>query len=282
MRVVSLVPAGTEIVTAIGAADLLVGVSAACDFPAFVRGLPRVTHSTVDAALGSGEIARRVSAAAVGGQGPIALDTAMLARLRPDVLIGQGLCAVCAVGDVTVGEAARALCPPPTVVSLHAHTIAQVLADIGRVGAALRCDGAADVCIGALENRLGRLQSVGRRGPRPRVLVLEWVDPPYVAGHWVPELIELAGGEFVGSAAGERSTARPWNELVALAPDLVVIALCGFDVRRARAEVAAVDDPEARVLLSRRVEFLDGNSYTSRPGPRLVDAAETLAEMLEG
>jgi iron complex transport system substrate-binding protein len=113
-------------------------------------------------------------------------------------------------------------------------------------------------------------------------LVLEWVDPPYVAGHWVPELVGLAGGQDVGGAPGEPSRPRPWDELAALAPDVVVVALCGFDIPRAQAELAAVTDPQARSLLGRRVEFLDGNAYTSRPGPRLVDAAETFARLIRG
>src|SRR6266550_1334110 len=117
---------------------------------------------------------------------------------------------------------------------------------------------------------------------KPGVLVLEWLDPPYVAGHWVPELVALAGGQDVGSAPGERSRARPWEELAALAPDVVVVALCGFDIPRAQAELGAVTDGAARTLLGRRVEFLDGNAYTSRPGPRLVDAAETLARLIRG
>jgi iron complex transport system substrate-binding protein len=114
------------------------------------------------------------------------------------------------------------------------------------------------------------------------VLVLEWLDPPYVAGHWVPELVELAGGQDVGNAPGAPSATRSWQELGALAPDLVVVALCGFDVPRARHELAAVTDRDARALLSRRVEFVDGGAYTSRPGPRLVDAAELLARLIQG
>ena len=112
--------------------------------------------------------------------------------------------------------------------------------------------------------------------------MLEWLDPPYVAAHWVPELVDAAGGQAVAAAAGEPSAAHTWRELVALAPDVVVIALCGFDLPRARSEFAAVTDPDARALFARRVEFLDGNAYTSRPGPRLVDAAEHLARLIRG
>ena len=158
----------------------------------------------------------------------------------------------------------------------------------------------ADELIAGLSYRLSRLRRatrdlpavpplrVAERGPggevtrgRPRVLVLEWLDPPYVAGHWVPELVEIAGGQDVGNAPGAPSAARSWQELGALAPDLVVVALCGFDVPRARHDLAAITDRDARALLSRRVEFLDGSAYTSRPGPRLVDAAELLARLIQ-
>src|SRR6266436_5579757 len=165
------------------------------------------------------------------------------------------------------------------LVTLHAHTLDQVLLDIGKVGEALELRDEAEELDGGLRYRLRRVQA-GATRQNPRVLVLEWLDPPYVAGHWVPELVELAGGQDVAGAAGAPSRPRPWEELVALAPDVVVVALCGFDVPRAQTELAAVTDPQARALLGRRVEFLDGNAYTSRPGPRLVDVAETLARLI--
>ena len=137
--------------------------------------------------------------------------------------------------------------------------------------------------VAALTQRVRRLEQALTPYPAPvRVLVLEWLDPPYVAGHWVPELIALAGGTDVGNTAGASSVVRPWRELAAIAPDLVVIALCGFDEARARREFAAVTDPDALALFSRRVEFIDGNAYTSRPGPRLVEAAELLARLIRG
>src|SRR6266705_1048811 len=217
MRVVSLLPAATEIVAALGAVGRLVGVSHECDFPPEVRSLPRVTRTRIDPALPSGAIDRAMAEAKGAGVSPVEVDVNLVAHLRPDVLIGQSVCDVCAVGE---GELAR--------------------------------------------------------------VVATLMPTPYVAGHWVPELVALAGGQDVGSAPGERSRARPWEELAALAPEVVVVALCGFDIPRAQAELGAVTDGAARTLLGRRVEFLDGNAYTSRPGPRLVDAAETLARLIRG
>ncbi len=264
MRVVSLLPAATEIVAALGALGRLVGVSHECDFP------PEMPSAAIDRAMAE---ARRT------GISPVEVDVELMAHLRPDVLIGQSVCDVCAVGEGELARVVATLMPTPWVVTLHAHTLDQVLLDIGKVGEALELRDEAEELDGGLRYRLRRVQA-GATRQNPRVLVLEWLDPPYVAGHWVPELVELAGGQDVAGAAGEPSRPRPWEELVALAPDVVVVALCGFDVPRAQTELAAVTDPQARALLGRRVEFLDGNAYTSRPGPRLVDAAETLARLI--
>src|SRR5881628_3721191 len=293
MRVVSLLPAATEIVAALGAVGRLVGVSHECDFPPEVRSLPRVTRTRIDPALPSGAIDRAMVEAKRAGVPPVEVDVDLVAHLRPDVLIGQSVCDVCAVGPGELARVVTTLIPTPWVVTLHAHTLDEVLLDIRRVGEALELRDEADELDAGLRYRLRRVGArVQRSGPvaaqpaaprqKPRVLVLEWLDPPYVAGHWVPELVALAGGQDVGSAPGERSRTRPWEELTALGPDLVVVALCGFDIPRAQAELGAVTDGAARTLLGRRVEFLDGNAYTSRPGPRLVDAAETLARLIRG
>jgi len=322
MRVVSLLPAAPEMVAALGAVGRLVGVSHECDFPPEVRSLPRVTRTRIDPALASGAIDRAMVDAKRSGVSPVEVDVDLVAHLRPDVLIGQSVCDVCAVGEGDLARLVTTLMPTPWVVTLHAHTLDEVLLDIRKVGEAMELRDEAEELDAGLRYRLRR---VGARsqgsGKRPRVLVLEWVDPPYVAGHWVPELVALAGGQDVGSAPGEPSRPRPWDQLAALAPDVVVVAPkltlpvvptstmigvkplfsgksvgegetagfdvvvvapCGFDVARARAELAAVTDPEAQALLGRRVEFLDGNAYTSRPGPRLVDAAEMLTQLMLG
>jgi iron complex transport system substrate-binding protein len=283
MRVVSLLPAATEIVAAIGGAGFLVGVSHECDYPPDVQALPRVTRTLVDRSLPAREIDRQMVEAKRSGVAPIEVDLPALTRLRPDVLIGQSVCDVCAVGTDELARVVRALDPTPWVVTLHPHTLADVFGDIGRVGESIeQRDDAAEVVAG-LTQRVRRLEQSAVPRPTPvRVLVLEWLDPPYVAGHWVPELVALAGGTDVGNAAGSASVVRSWRELAMLAPDLVIVALCGFDAARARRELAAVTNPDARALFSRRVEVIDGNAYTSRPGPRLVEAAELLARLIRG
>ena len=282
MRVVSLLPAATEIVAALGGVGRLVGVSHECDFPPEVRSLPRVTRIRVDPAMPSSAIDRVMAEAKRTGVSPVEVDVNLVAHLRPDLLIGQSVCDVCAVGEGELARLVTTLMPTPWVVTLHAHTLDQVFLDIRKVGEALELRDEAEELDAGLRYRLRRVSVRTARLPKPRVLVLEWLDPPYVAGHWVPDLVTVAGGQDVGSAPGEPSRPRPWDELAALAPDVVVVAPCGFDIPRAQAELAAVTDPQARALLGRRVEFLDGNAYTSRPGPRLVDAADLLARLIHG
>ncbi len=284
-RIVSLLPAATEIVAALGATNRLVGISHECDYPPAVCSLPRVTRTSVEASQPSGAIDRAMARAKASGVSPIRLDREALRLLAPDVILGQSVCAVCAVGGGELAGALAVLDRKPRVVTLHAHTLDGVFADIRRVGEALELADEAEELVDGMRYRLRRLQE--RRAEHtthdtPRTLVLEWLDPPYVAGHWVPELVTAAGGEDVGADPGEPSRPRTWRELAALAPDVVVVAPCGFDVPRAQREYAAVIDRDARVLFHRRVEFLDGNAYTSRPGPRLADAAELLSQLISG
>ena len=283
MRIVSLLPAATEMVAALGAMGRLVGVSHECDYPPQVRSLPRVTRSRIDQSLPSGAIDRAVTEARRNGVPTVDVDVELVAHLRPDVLIGQSVCEVCAIGEADLARVVTTLIPIPWVVTLHAHTLDGVLQDIARVGEALELRDEAEELLAGLKYRLRRVADRSRQSGdvrRPRVLVLEWLDPPYVAGHWVPELVGLAGGTDVAGAPGEPSRRRSWADLTALQPDLVLVALCGFDVARAQVELDTVCKGTARALLGRRVEFVDGSAYTSRPGPRLVDAAEILSRLM--
>jgi iron complex transport system substrate-binding protein len=278
-RVVSLVPAATEIVWALGAGSWLVGVSHECDYPPEARRLPAVTRSTIDAGAPSAEIDAAVAAARANGIPPITVDAELLRRLAPDVVLTQSVCDVCAVGASDLGPALRDVTPRPQIVTLHAHALDEVWADVRRVGAALDLAAEADELVLGLQSRLRRVAGSARR---PRVLVLEWLDPPYIAGHWVPELVAAAGGADIGAAPGTHSRAWQWSELRDLDPELVVVAPCGFDVPRAQSELLAVRDPDALALFAapRRTGFVDGNAYTSRPGPRLVDGAARIAELI--
>src|SRR2546423_282665 len=238
MRVVSLLPAATEMVAALGAVGRLVGVSHECDFPPEVRSLPRVTRTRIDPALASGAIDRAMVDAKRSGVSPVEVDVDLVAHLRPDVLIGQSVCDVCAVGEGDLARLVTTLMPTPWVVTLHAHTLDEVLLDIRKVGEAMELRDEAEELDAGLRYRLRR---VGARsqgsGKRPRVLVLEWVDPPYVAGHWVPELVQLAGGKDVAGAPRGPPRPRPWAGPTAPPPHLELVGARGVDVARAQVPV---------------------------------------------
>ena len=282
MRVVTLLPAATEMVMALGGADSLVGVSHECDYPPAVGRLPRLTASPIDPSASSGKIDSEVRRLTAAGLPVIALDAAALDRLAPDLLITQDLCEVCAVADGEIHRLGRVLRSPPAVLSLSARTLPGIWDDIHSVGRALDLEAEADELVTGLRSRLRRIRSRPRPF-RPRVICLEWLDPPYLAGHWVPELVEAAGGLDVGATAGSHSTIRPWKALLELGPDLIVVMLCGFGVARARLELDALDDAEAaEFLASAPAWILDGNAYSSRPGPRVVDGAERLHAAAQG
>jgi iron complex transport system substrate-binding protein len=282
MRVVSLLPAATEIVMALGGGDLLVGVSHECDYPPAAGRLPRVTSSPIDSTASSGAIDADVRRLRESGHPVIVVDADELARLSPDLVVTQGLCEVCAVADGEVHRLARLLQPPPTILSLAASTLSGIWEDIRTIGHALNMTDEAEELVAGLRHRLVRL-----RGRTPaneaRMLCIEWLDPLYLAGHWVPELVAAAGGFDVGAVAGSHSTRRTWSSVLDLRPDIIVVMLCGFSVERARDELRAVACAEAtRLFAGAPVWIIDGNAFTSRPGPRVVDGAERLRAAMEG
>ncbi len=276
MRVVTLLPAATDIVVALGATSVLVGISHECDYPAEVQRLPRVTTTPIDSAAAGASIDREVRRLRETQQPVIALDVEQLRQLAPDLIITQELCEVCAVGDGQVHRLAAMLRPAPRVLSLGARDLTGIWGAIRAVGAALELDDRAEVVVLELQNRLQRLRSTAPT-PAPRVLCVEWLDPLFLAGHWVPELVAAAGGLDVGAKPGSHSTRYSWTEAALLRPDLILIMLCGFDVHRARIELDRLADPDALELLSRVPTWIiDGNAYTSRGGPRVVDGAERI------
>jgi iron complex transport system substrate-binding protein len=282
VRVVTLLPAGTEIVAALGGAGHLVGISHECDYPRSVQWLPRVTTTPIDPASSGGVIDAEVRRLREAGRPVIAVDGGQIRKLRPDLIITQGLCEVCAVSDGEVYRLAEAIHPPPRVLSLAARDLGGIWRDIREVGSAVDLADEAEELVVGLRSRLRRLRT-RPPSPSPRVLCIEWLEPLYLAGHWVPELVSAAGAEDVGARVGSHSARREWSELTALRPDHVVVMLCGFGIGRAREELDALDHPEALALMGRVPTWiLDGNQYTSRPGPRVVDGAERIRAALTG
>ena len=280
MRVIALLPAATEIVAALGGAGQLVGISHECDYPKSVLGLPRVTATTVNVAASGAAIDAEVRRLSASGNPIIGIDANELRRLSPDLVITQSLCDVCAVADGEMHRLGTTLDPAPRILSLAARDVPGIWSDIRRVGEALDLSDEAEELTLGLESRLARLRS-RHQTPRPRVVCIEWLDPLYLAGHWVPELVEAAGGDDVGARPGSHSARREWDELAALAPDHALVMLCGLGIDRALQELQALTDRAALDFLhSVTVSIVDGNAYTSRPGPRVVDGAIRVSSAL--
>lgn len=271
VRVVSLVPAATEMVWALGAVELLVAVTHDDDFPPALDGMPRVTRSTIPAGATAREIDMHVREAGARGESTFHLDEHALRDARPDVILGQTLCAVCAVTLDSIPATLRA----PVVVPLGASTIEGMFEDLQRVAVALGRENEGEMVVTNLRSRLESVAAriAGRR--RPRVACLEWLDPLFNAGHWVPEQVRIAGGEDVLGTAGARSREVTWDEVVAGRPEVVIAMPCGWDAERAAREAEALGE-----IAGARVVGVDGAAYFSRPGPRLVDGVELLASIL--
>ena len=282
MRVVSLLPGATEIVAALGAAGRLVAISHECDHPPSVRHLPRVTSTPLGGSLPGAAIDGEVRRLRDAGQAVITVDAEALRRLAPDLLITQDLCEVCAVADGSVHRLAAVMDPSPAVLALSGRTLDGLMKDIRSVARALDLDPDGDELTAGLRSRLARLRQGAPAAP-PRVLCVEWLEPLYLAGHWVPDLVDAAGGLDAGGTAGAHSARASWSAVADLRPDLIVIMLCGFGLDRSRAELDHLTDADAlRALGSAPVWLLDGNAYTSRPGPRVVDGAERLQSAMRG
>jgi iron complex transport system substrate-binding protein len=276
VRVVTLLPAATEIVAALGDVTMLVGISHECDYPPSIRHLPRVTTTPIDVEAPGVSIDQEVRRLRQSGRPVIGIDAGQLRRLVPDLVITQDICEVCAVTDGQVHRLAAALGPAPAVLSLRARDLEGIWRDIHAVGTALDLNDEAEEVVFGLQHRLKRLRT-SQPGPAARVLCIEWLEPLYLAGHWVPELVAAAGGLDVGARPGRHSARRDWEEVSRLEPDHVLIMLCGFGVERARSELDRLADPHALELFRRAPTWvIDGNSYTSRPGPRVVDGASRI------
>jgi iron complex transport system substrate-binding protein len=281
-----LLPSATEIVCAIGMADALVGVSHECDYPGdVVRGLPKLTRSAIPAGLSSAEIDAEVSARLERGESLYLLEEELLGALRPDLIITQELCDVCAVAFGDVCRVSTRLPGDPRVISLAPPTLDAIFEDVLTVSSALGIPERGQALAATLRARVAQVANrIAAHGvPRPRVYAMEWLDPPFAAGHWVPEMIAVAGGEEVLGRAGQPSFRVTWETVIAARPEVVLLIPCGYDAETVQREWDALPKPPGWHTISAasngRVHALDANSYCSRPSPRVVDGIEQLARL---
>jgi len=277
LRVVSLLPSATEIVCALGLEDRLVGISHSCDYPPGITNRPRLSHPRANLeGLSSGEIDAAVRAALRDFGSVYEIDVAAIQGLEPDLILTQGICDVCAVPESQVMGASLGA----HVLTLDAHDLAAIFGSIRDVGCAAGVVERADQLIADMQGRIAAVQKRVAGRPRPRVLALEWLDPPYVPGHWVPELVAAAGGQLLAGTARRPSYRVEWSELRALDPDVLLIMPCGFDLEATRRETERYSD-QLRTI-GGRLELLDASAYFSRSGPRVADGVEILASAIFG
>ncbi len=284
MRVASLLPSATEMVHFAGAEESLVGVTHECDYPPGVQNLPKLTSSKIDNSMTSAEIDAAIGRNLTDTGSIYALDADLLAQLSPDLILTQGLCDVCAVSMSLVEEAASTLESKPEIISLNPTSLGDVLEDAARIGEALGRGKETNEKIAALTERLTRVEEVVAGLPRPRVGCIEWLDPPFSAGHWVPEMVRLAGGEELFSGPGEPSRRLTWQDVFEATPEVLVLMPCGFGIERTIHEARALPEMPGwdglPAVKDGRVWVVDANSYFSRPAPRLVEGVEILARIL--
>ena len=285
MRIVSLLPSATEIVCQLGLGDDLVGVTHECDYPPFVQSLPKVTRTLIPHDATSHEIDRLVRERLKSQKALYSLDMPTLERLQPDLLVTQALCDVCAVAEEEVTAAACSLTGHPKVINLEPMRLSEVFDCIRLVGDAAGISDRANEVIAQLQARVDRVAEQNRElKHRPRVVLLEWIDPPFCSGHWSPELVRIAGGiEGIGRE-GERSRTTAWEEILQFDPEFLIVACCGFNVERTLLDIPLLKQypgfADLTCTQQRNVFVIDGNSYFSRSGPRLVDSVELLAHTL--
>jgi iron complex transport system substrate-binding protein len=284
-RIISLLPSATEIVAALGFGDHLVGRSHECDFPPGVEKLPICSSSKVVADGTSYEIDERVKAIVAEGLSVYRVDVDRLRELRPDFILTQTQCAVCAV---TPRDLEQALCTwtgtQPAMVSLEPNNLEDVWKDIRRVGEALGAQDRAEKLVESLIQRLAAIGDKARPLSRPSVAAIEWLEPLMAGGNWMPELIEIAGGCSLFMQAGEHSSWLEWTSLSEADPDVILLLPCGFKIAQTIRDLSVLTDnpawPNLRAVKQRRVYLIDGHHFFNRPGPRLVESAEIVAEIL--
>lgn len=286
LRIASLLASATEILYGLGLGDRLVAVSHECDYPPDAAGKPRVTRTLIDADAPSLEIDRQVTAMVQQNSALYEIDVPGLAALRPDLIVTQAQCDVCAVRyeDVVAAVGSAPELAGTRVVALNPMTLEGILADIHRVGEAAGCADAAQTYVDSLRSRISKVRKITQTLPqnrRPRVICIEWLDPIMLAGNWMPELIEIAGGSQGLTVAGRYSAMVPWAKIRAENPEVIIVSPCGFDLTRTVKESAFLSElpgwRELPAVRGRRVFAVDGNAYFNRSGPRIVDSLEILA-----
>lgn len=285
MRICSLLPAATEICFALGLGDSLVGVSHECDFPAAAARLPKVTRSHIPASLSSREIDSAVSASLESQGSLYELDLPLLQTLKPDLILTQRLCDVCAVSFDRVQEAVNALPTKPTVLNLEPSALEDIFANILRVAGAAGVQAVGGELASRLRERVDRIKrQTDCLASRPRVFCMEWVDPPYCGGHWMGELVEIAGGEDALANRRRPSYRIEWERVLRFAPEIIVLTCCGFELERCEREASILASFEGAAGLpavqNGRVYATDGSHFFSRPGPRIVESLEILAHLI--
>ncbi len=271
MRIVSLLPSASEIIARLGLRDQLVGISDECNWPPELAGLPVVSRSRLDGgAMTDAEIDAAATSASAGGESLYEVDSALMAALRPDLVIVQDVCQVCAVstGDL------ESVCPAGAQIhSMNPRTLREVVDSISGLGERLGAASAGARLAGEMRSTIEGVRARVAGARRPRVFVAEWIDPPYDSGHWVPEMVEAAGGESIAGRRGEYSAPTTWETVVAARPEVVVVAACGFGIEEARERARQLELPVRTVVV-------DGDAYFSRPGPRLADGVRQLGHLL--
>ncbi len=286
MKIVSLLPSATEIVYALGLGDSLAAVTHECDYPPEAKRKPVITRSILPSGLGSGEIDEAVRGQLDQSHSLYAIDRALLAEIQPDLILTQQLCDVCAVSYNDVLGAVRSLPPPgPRVLNLEPNSVSDVLDTIRLVGLAASREAEADEVLAGLRGRIEAVRErAGQAQTRPRTVLLEWIEPLFGGGHWDPELVELAGGVDAVGRLHQPSTQVPWEAIRDFAPQVLVIAQCGFGVARSAQDMPTLEAlpgyADLPAVREGRVYVVNGSDYFSRPGPRLVDSLELLASLL--
>jgi iron complex transport system substrate-binding protein len=279
MRIVSLVPHATELLFALELGDMVVGVTHECDYPPEAQLRTHVTRDMLPEGLSPAQIDAAVRERTESGQAIYELDTSVLEALEPDLIVTQALCPVCAVSYDDVVAVAERLETRPKVVSLDPKTFGETMGDVRTIAQATGAKEAALLLLASASRRVDQVKVAVKGAERPRVACLEWLDPVFVAGHWTPQLVELAGGEDVLGFPGEHSEQTTWETVAAAEPDVVVVMPCGYDAATSL-EQARAHAPQLAALGARRVVAVDASAYFSRPGPRLVDGLELLAHVL--